>query len=232
MRAIPLRTPLVKKGDDIAQLLLDSAGEELAEGAVFAVCGKIISTAQGRVVACADDEMEALARREAEQVFGKGKSGLLMTQKYGAALPNAGVDTSNSPAGTAVLLPTDPWGEACQLRAKLQQRANINNLGVLVIDSCVMPLRRGLVGVALGWAGIQPLADERGNPDVFGNPLAHSQVAVADALASAAQILMGQGAQSVPAVLFLGAPVAFTNAPPNPQQLHIPAEEDLFFGVE
>jgi coenzyme F420-0:L-glutamate ligase / coenzyme F420-1:gamma-L-glutamate ligase len=218
--------PWVEPGADLAALLLASAaGSGVAlSGGVLLVCQKVVSKAEGRIVRLADvapsPEAQRMAEedgkdprhlevvlRETRRIVRRGHGVLICETHHGFVCANAGVDLSNAPGDdVAVLLPEDPDASARQLRDALLARG-AGPLAVLVTDTFGRPWREGLVDVALGCAGMAPLEDLRGSPDLRGRTLAVTTVATADALAAAAGLLMRKDA-GVPAVWARGvAPV-------------------------
>jgi coenzyme F420-0:L-glutamate ligase/coenzyme F420-1:gamma-L-glutamate ligase len=214
--------PAVEPGDDLAALLLDAArasGLELG-GGVLVVCQKVVSKAEGRVVALADvtpsaealriaaeDGKDArqveLVLRESRRIVRRGHGVLICETRHGFVCANAGVDLSNATGPDhAVLLPEDPDGSARALRDALMARG-IGPLGVVVSDTFGRPWREGLVDVALGCAGFAPIDDQRGGPDLAGRILEVTAAATADQLAAAAGLLMPKRS-GVPAVLVRG----------------------------
>jgi coenzyme F420-0:L-glutamate ligase/coenzyme F420-1:gamma-L-glutamate ligase len=223
LRLLPLGgLPLVQPGDDLAALLAAAAKRTglALSGGVLVVCQKVVSKAEGRVVALADvepsDEALAIAReedkdprhvelvlRESVRIVRRGHGVLICETRHGFVCANAGVDLSNAPdADTAVLLPVDPDASARRLRAALAA-GGAGPLAVIVSDTFGRPWREGLVDVALGCAGIAPIADLRGRPDLRGRELQVTATATADQLAAAAGLLMVKDA-AVPAVWIEG----------------------------
>jgi len=225
LRLVALRgIPAVRPGDDLSALIAAAAaagGVRLADG-VLVVCQKIVSKAEGRIVRLADVEPSDEARRigaqdgkdprhvelvlrETARVVRHERGVFIAETRHGFVCANAGVDLSNAPgAGVAVLLPEDPDASARRLRDALVA-AGHGPLGVVVSDTFGRPWREGLVDVALGCAGVAPLADWRGKKDWAGRPLEVTAMAQADQLAAAAGLLMGKDA-GVPAVWIEGAP--------------------------
>lgn len=219
LRAVALRgIPAVAVGDDLARLVSGAArrqGLSLA-GGVLVVCQKIVSKAEGRIVALADVDPSAEATRIAEEdgkdprhveivlreskrIVRRGPGVLICETRHGFVCANAGVDLSNAPGtDVAVLLPEDPDASAARLRASLQQ-AGCGPLAVIVSDTFGRPWREGLVDVAIGCAGIAPIEDLRGRPDLRGRILQVTAMATADQLATTAGILMTKDS-GVPAV--------------------------------
>jgi len=215
--------PNVQPGDDLPALIRTAAQHAsipLRSGALV-VAQKIISKAEGRIVALADvtpsPEAEILARedgrdprqlelvlRESARIVRRGHGVTISETKHGFVCANAGVDLSNAPApDTAVLLPLDPDASARALRDALLANPGAPPLAVIISDTFGRPWREGLVDVALGSAGIEPICDLRGKPDLSGRELQATNTATADQLAAAAGLLMRKDA-GTPAVWIEG----------------------------
>jgi coenzyme F420-0:L-glutamate ligase/coenzyme F420-1:gamma-L-glutamate ligase len=212
----------VQPGDDLAALLLAAAhaqGLRLAAG-VLVVCQKVVSKAEGRLVALASVEPSAEARRlaaedakdprhievvlrESRRIVRRGPHVLICETRHGFVCANAGVDLSNAPGeDVAVLLPEDPDASAARLRERLGA-SGAGPLAVIVSDTFGRPWREGLVDVAIGCAGIAPIEDLRGRPDLAGRILQVTAMATADQLAAAAGLLMAKDS-GIPAVWIEG----------------------------
>jgi coenzyme F420-0:L-glutamate ligase/coenzyme F420-1:gamma-L-glutamate ligase len=224
IRLVPLKgIPEVEPGQDLARLIEDAAqaaGVELA-GNILVVCQKIVSKAEGRLVALADvtpsTEAEQIALehdrdprqveivlRESKRIVRRGHGVLISETRHGFVCANAGVDLSNAPGeDIAVLLPEDPDASARRLHEALSSAAA--KTPVVVTDTFGRPWREGLVDVALGSAGMAPIRDDRGSLDRAGRELVVTRPATADQLAAAAGLLMWKGA-GVPAVVVEGYP--------------------------
>jgi coenzyme F420-0:L-glutamate ligase len=230
MEVLGLKLPLVKPGDDLAAIILDAAKQAggLRDGDVVVVSSKVVATAQGRVRDLAKVRPSTRARRiaaksgqapeflelvlnEASQVLNVNK-GVVLTIKDGLICANAGADMSNAPPGRAVLMPAEPDRAAEKLRRALSEKSG-TKVGVIIADSNVKPLRLGTIGQAIGVAGIEPVLDCRGQPDLYGKPLQITFRAIADQLATAAQVVMGEGNESIPVVVVRGAKVEFVEKP-------------------
>ncbi|MEO7386733.1 MAG: coenzyme F420-0:L-glutamate ligase [Gammaproteobacteria bacterium] len=244
--------PLVEPGADLAALVIEAlraASEVPGNGDVVAVAQKIVSKAEGRVVPLATVEPSTLARdiardadkdprvvelilRESRAVVRVARGVIITEHNTGVILANAGIDRSNL-AGSddaALLLPVDPDASAADLRSRLQAEFGVN-LGVIVTDSIGRPWRLGTVGTAIGCAGVLALNDLRGQPDLFGRPLQVSEVAVADSLAAAAVLVMGEAAEGMPLVLIRGADAGQKSDQHSDQTARNalrPPDEDLF----
>ena len=141
-------------------------------------------------------------------------------------MSSAGIDESNA-NGKIVLLPKNSFRSAEFVRKKLRAKFKIKNLGILITDSRLLPLRAGIVGVALGYAGFKGVRDYRETPDIFGRILKLSRTDIADGLATAAVLCMGEGKEQQPLALITGAPVEFTSKI-NKKELYINPREDVY----
>ena len=141
-------------------------------------------------------------------------------------MANAGIDESNAD-GKLILLPKDCFVSAKKLRKELQKHYKVKKLGVLLTDSRLFPLRAGIVGVAVGYTGFKGVSDERGKKDLFGRKLRMTKVDIADSLATAAVLAMGEGAERKPLTVIEGAPVEFTERI-NRKELIIDIKDDLY----
>ena len=218
----------VRPGDDLAAILAPALSPlEPAAGDVLVVTHKIVSKAEGAVAAVGDDEEEAYRRiveTEAAAVLRRRADLVIAKTRHGFVCANAGVDRSNASPGTVVLLPREPDRSAHRLRTGLRRRLGVD-LAVVITDTFGRAWRRGLVDVAIGISGIQPILDLRGTRDAGGRELQATEVAVADEIAAAADLVMGKAA-GIPAALMRGLQV-----PPGEGRavdLIRPAGEDLF----
>lgn len=224
LTAVP-HIPDIHPGDDLARLLLAALAQSdiaLQDGDVLAVAQKIVSKAEGRLVRLADVEPDAEAQRVADATgkdsrlvalilqessgISRMKPGVLVTHhRLGFTSANAGIDQSNVGSGndTVLLLPLDPDGSAAALRDRILAETGVA-VGVVITDSHGRPFRLGTVGVAIGVAGIPALWDRRGELDRYGYVLQHTDVGVADEIAAAAGLLMGQAAEGMPLVIVRG----------------------------
>lgn len=223
MQLIPLKTHRLEPGCDLPAVIrqaLRRARRRLSAGDVLIVASKAVAYAEKCLTGAAD--FETLVRREADAVYGKGP--MVLTQKNGILIANAGIDRSNVPEGQAVLWPKDPFASAQRLRAAFRVRP----LGIVISDSRVTPLRRGTTGVAIGWAGMKGVRDDRGAADLFGHVMQYSQDAIADNLASAAELLMGNTDAGIPLVIARDVPVVFTDRPASRSDYFIAPDDCLY----
>ena len=218
----------------------------LSDGHVMVICQKIISKAENRYVELAtvspserasvlavlcekDARLVELVLRESSAVLRCVKDVLIVRHRLGFVVANAGIDQSNIAASAqrALLLPQDPDCSAAAIRDALAQRLGVR-VGVIISDSFGRPWRLGVCGTAIGCAGLNPLIELRGKPDRFGRALRVTQVAVADEIAAAATLVMGEADEGRPIVLASGVPAEYFSDDGSARQLLRPAEQDLF----
>jgi coenzyme F420-0:L-glutamate ligase/coenzyme F420-1:gamma-L-glutamate ligase len=221
-----LGLPEVVSGDDLVALLaepLRSMG--VGDGDVLVVTQKIVSKAEGRVVALDGDDVTAWIARETVRVVARRGDLVIAETRHGFVCANAGVDASNVDAGRLSLLPEDPDASAERLRAGLAERLAVT-CGVVVSDTFGRPWRTGVVNVAIGCAGLPAVVDLRGERDDRGRTLESTVVALADEVAAAGGLVMGKAAR-VPAALVRGLAIG-VRPPGRARDLVRPPEEDLF----
>ena len=221
--------PLLPPHDDLWDAL-DPSLPALRDGDVVVVTSKVVAIHQGRCVPMADvTDKEDLVEAEAEAWIPRASSryGITLAIKGGTLIASAGIDASNSD-GHFVLWPTAPSEAAAEIGRRLKRRHGVTNLGVILTDSHCTPLRRGTTGISIGFYGFEALRDYRGEPDIFGRPLAVTLSNQADAMAAAAVGLMGEGAECVPAVVVRGWPNLVFSDTPRQDDFFIPPEEDIF----
>jgi coenzyme F420-0:L-glutamate ligase/coenzyme F420-1:gamma-L-glutamate ligase len=219
--------PEVVSGTDLAALIAGAA-PGLADGDIVVITSKIVSKAEGRVVT--GDRESAIDAETVRVVAQRGPARIVET-RHGLVLAAAGVDNSNTEPGTVALLPEDPDGSARRIRKGLHERLGVT-VAVLITDTMGRPWRMGQADAAIGAAGLQPLQDYRGQPDTFGIRLEVTLAAVADELASAADLVKGK-TSGIPVALVRGLAGLVTEADgPGARALIRPAAEDMFrFGA-
>ena len=215
--------PEITTGSDLARLIADAA-PALHEGDILVITSKIVSKAEGRVLAASREQ--AIEAETARVVARRGATTIAQT-RHGLVLAAAGVDESNTTPGTVVLLPEDPDESARRLRKGLQARTG-RRLGVIITDTMGRPWRAGQTDNAIGAAGVVPARDYRGQADTFGNILDVTVAAVADEIAGAADLVKGKSLR-VPVALVHGLASLVTEQDgPGAQALIRPADEDMF----
>src|SRR5499427_3213870 len=179
--------PEITAGADLAALIAEAA-PDLRDGDILVVTSKIVSKAEGRVVAVPREQ--AIEAETVRVVARRGPTTIAQT-RHGLVLAAAGVDESNTAPGTVVLLPEDPDESARRIRKALHSRSGVT-IGVLVTDTMGRPWRAGQTDNAIGAAGLLPILDHRGEADTFGNILEVTVAAVADEIAAAADLVKGK----------------------------------------
>ena len=232
MELVPLKSGRLESESDLLlafQSALESANESIKERDVIVIASKALAYSQGRLVEIKDTEFEDLIRQEADVVLDEGD--MVITMKNKILIPNAGIDNSNTPKGTVILWPNDPFGSARVLCEKLKGKFGLNEIGILISDSHCQPLRAGTTGIAIGWSGFYGVQDLRGQKDLFGKEMTYTQIAMADDLASAANVLMGETDASVPFVIVRDAPVKFTDEEFSEEDYYISPDECIYRGL-
>lgn len=223
----------VVAGDDLGVLFAQAAtaggGADLANGDCLVVTQKIVSKAEGRTVALdasnPEQHRRALIEAESERVLRRRDDLLITETRHGFVCANAGVDASNVPDGTVTLLPVDADHSAGRIRSTLERHVGLD-VAVVVTDTFGRPWRQGVCDVAIGVAGLAAVVDLRGTSDAGGRALEVTEVALADEVAAAADIVMGKS-RGVPAAVVRGLdPAWFTDG--SALELVRPPSEDLF----
>lgn len=231
--------PEIREGDELGALVV--AAMPLRPGDVVVVAQKVVSKAEGRVVELPHVEPSDRARelagpstdlRQLEVILGetrrvvRSRGGLIIAEtRHGFVCASAGVDHSNAARpDEVILLPLDSDASARRIRTAIRERAGVD-VAVIVTDSFGRPFRQGTTDVAIGVAGLAPLRDLRGTPDRAGRPLHSSQIAVADELAAAANLVRSTKADGLPVVIVRGVHLEGDGSAAD---LVMPAERDLF----
>jgi coenzyme F420-0:L-glutamate ligase/coenzyme F420-1:gamma-L-glutamate ligase len=248
VRLYGLRTPIVKTGDNLVEIVLESLHAQklkLEENDVLVFTSKAVSYAEGRLVKLSSirpsekakqlahqygltPEFAHLVLTEADKIY-CGVAKAVLALKNGVLAANAGVDNKNSPEGYVVLWPEDPGNSAKEIRDEMQRRTG-KRVAVMIIDSGLVPLRVGTTGLTLAVAGFKPIKDHRGDKDLYGKPITITRQAVADDLASAAHFLMGESTEKTPVVLIRGASLDFDNVIYGSRDMMMPPKECIFMG--
>lgn len=242
--------PLIQPGDDLAGLVLSALKQveiSLQDGDILVLAQKIVSKAENRLVNLAtiepspaaqeiaektgkDPRIAELLLQESNEILRARFGSVIVEHRLGFVCANAGIDQSNvgnaeSQDQFALLLPEDPEKSAAEIRAALEKFSG-KRLGVLIIDSHGRAWRQGTVGMAIGLSGLPALIDERGWTDLFGYTLKITVVGVADELAAAASLMMGQAAEGMPVVHVRGFPYPLRDG--SMRELLRPKEQDMF----
>lgn len=203
---------MVQSGDDLVTLLIDSlesAGETLRENDLVIVTSKVVSKSEGQVVAFdgTDEHKVAIVEGESRRVLRRRGTLRITETHHGFINANAGVDLSNADDGTAILLPKDPDRSARRIRSELTRRLGVD-VAVLITDTFGRVWRQGVTDVALGSAGLRPVLDLRGTHDATGRLLEATEVAIADEIAGAANLVLHKSA-ATPFALVRGLDPSF-----------------------
>ena len=245
------KLPLLKEGDDLAEIIVTRAreiGVGIKNRDLLVIGQKAVSKAEGRIVDIGDvtpsQRAAKIAKktgknpgfveivlRESSRVLRADKDAFIVRTKRGATCLNAGVDKSNVKGdSTYALLPQDPDASARRLRKRIRQLTG-KAVGVVICDTRSRPFRKGQVEESIGVAGLNPLIDYRGQKDLFGYTLRFKNIALADELASAAELVMGQGRERTPVAIIRGLTRIRFQDRASSKFLVVNAEEDLFRGT-
>ena len=220
----PIKTRVFQESDDLFTFITDYV-KKIPEKSVIVVTSKIVALAERRTAVVQNIKTkEKLIRAESE--FAIPTKYVWLTVKDGMVMASAGIDKSNA-NGKLILLPKDSFKTARFLRDKLRKHYGVRHLGVLITDSRTIPLRAGVTGVALGYAGFRGVKDYRGTPDIFGRKFKFSRTDVADSLATAAVFVMGEGNEQQPLAIIEKTPIEFCNKI-HRKELHIDIKEDMY----
>jgi len=244
--------PLIKSGDDIAKIIVETAKEnglKIEDGDIVVITQKIFSKAEQRIANLKDvtpskealEIAEATGKsprfielilRETRKIMKVSPEVLLVEDNRGLVCINAGVDKSNVKGNnTFALLPKNPDESAEECRQQIKKLTG-KNVAVIICDTFSRPFRRGQVNFAIGVAGLKPFKDYRGKKDLFGHILKVKNVAVVDEIAAAAELLMGQGKEATPVVIFKGLNSLLELCENSSiLELQISRDEDLFKGT-
>ncbi len=239
---------MVQVGDDLAELIvgaLERSDYELTDSDIVCVAQKIVSKAEGRLVALAtvtasaeavelaretdkDPRLVELILQESDELLRKKPGVLIMRHRLGLVSAHAGIDQSNidhEDGECALLLPLDPDHSARQLQAALEARTSAK-VAVIITDSANRPWRLGTTGIAIGAAGLTVLDDQRGGSDLYGRELKVTLINRADSIATAATLVMGETTERIPVAIVRGLPIADEGH--TARMINRPLEEDLF----
>lgn len=241
MQLLAIKTPLLKPGVNLFKLIKSLP---IKDKDLLVLSSKVLALSQRRIIDLKTIKPKVQAKRlakkyaispalsqmiikEADQIFG-GVAKAILTKKNGYLVANAGIDLSNSPKGKAILWPAKP--EAFAERVVKHFKSQKKMIGVIIADSTCQPLRRGTTAQAIAIAGFEGLIDERGQPDLFGKKMRLTFRNLADALATSAQVVMGERKDQKPFCLIRKTPVKFTQTPAKKltEALKIPAKQCLF----
>jgi coenzyme F420-0:L-glutamate ligase len=246
LTVLPLLAERMEGKFDVFEILLETLEKnntKLQDGDVLVISTKYISNSQGRIIELekiktSDESVEISKKfqlkpeiaeiviRESDKIFG-GIGGFVITSSDNIMAPNAGIDKSNVKKGRVVLYPTNPYLIAEQIRRKIFLKSSIH-VGIILVDSRLMPARIGTSGVAVACAGIEPVLDMRAKKDLDGNPLKVTFQAVVDNLATIANHKMGEGAESKPFAIVRNSDAKLTDRKINSSEMAISPDQCVY----
>lgn len=246
MTVIPVRTDRRLGAFDIHDAIkgsLERQGISLQDGDILVVSSKFAAVSQGRTVRldavrtggsgrrlASDYRMDKATAeiiwRESDDIHG-GMAGFVMAETDGILAPNAGIDRSNADGGGAILYPNNPYRLAEEIKRKIFFES-LAHVGVIISDSRLMPARVGTIGVAISCAGVEPVSDMRARKDLDGHPLKVTLGATADSIASAANHVMGEGAESVPIVVVRDSGARLTDRPVGAEVMTVSRDQCVY----
>ncbi len=225
-----LKTEIFHARQDLGKFLLENLkpfSNENLENSILVVTSKILSLAEARLRPDHENKLD-LIREEADQYLGEIGQACHLTIKHGLLMVGAGIDLSNSETQDYILLPQDPFASADKICREIKSTRKLKNFGILISDSRTLPLRKGVLGCGLAYAGFLAIKNLIGEKDLFARKLKMTQVNLLDALAGSAVMMMGEGAEQQPLALLRGAPVQFTDEKTE-NEIVIEATEDLYY---
>ena len=228
MKIETIKTRVFLENEDLISFIFKYV-KKLPEKSILVITSKIVALSEGRTrkidLSIPHNKMrEKIIKSESEYMLRTKYTWL--TIKDGMVMSSAGIDESNA-NGKIVLLPKNSFKVAHLIRKDLKRKYKIRDLGILITDSRLFPLRAGIVGAAIGYAGFKGIRDYRGTPDIFGRILKLSRTDVADSLATSAVLCMGEGKEQQPLALINNAPVVFTEKV-NKKELMMDPREDIY----
>lgn len=223
----PIATSVFKVGEELDSFLISHLRQISLEGKVLAITSKIVSLAERQVLAAAGISKQELIRQEADFYLGSGLHGVELTIKHGILVPSAGIDESNSENGDYILYPKDPYESAKKIWLRLREAFHLKSFGLIITDSHTLPLRRGVVGIALSHWGFQATRSLVDHPDIFKRPLKFTHVNVVDSLAVMAVFAMGEANEQKPLALIGDSGVVFTDSSSS-SEIKINSDDDLY----
>lgn len=224
MKIQPIKTRIFKENEDLLKFIL-SYVKNIPENSVLVVTSKIVALSEGRTALC-KNEKEKIKIIKQESSFALKTKLTWLTIKDNTVMASAGIDESNA-NGKIILLPKDSFNSSLLLREQLIQKFHLKNLGILITDSRTMPLRLGIIGMALGYAGFKGIRNYVGTKDIFGRVLKMSRTDIADSLATSAVLCMGEGKERQPLAIITEAPIVFTKKVDR-EELIINPKNDLY----
>jgi len=224
MKIKAIKTEIFEEGESLAKFIILNI-KKIPNKSILVITSKIVALSEERTVEIKNSHTrEKIIKKESQ--FSMKTKYTWLTIKDGIVLASAGVDESNA-NGKIILLPKDSFKVALILHNILVKHFKIKDLGIIISDSRLLPLRAGVVGIALGYYGFKGIRDYKGKKDLFGRVLRFSKTDVADSLATSAVFLMGEGNECQPLAIIEDVPVIFMNRL-NKKELYIDPKEDMY----
>lgn len=247
MEILPISSPLIKIGDDLFNIFCKSLkGARISENSIIVIASKAVSYTENRIIDLSkvqpskraislnlkrykaykkDPRFTELVIKEADKFW---PDEMFLTVKDGIFAPSAGIDTSNVKDGFAILWPKNPYKSAEEFLKKIKIKFGVKNCGVIISDSFIAPLRVGVIAISISYAGFEGVKNMRNKKDLFGKKLKTTSKNLADSLASAASLYIGEANEKIPFAIIKNAPVKFTNKKIRPKEIKISAKKCLY----
>lgn len=233
MKFIPIKTRAMRPPQDDIYPVLDKYLPRLRDGDILVITSKVLGIHQGRTIKIETDtyaERNRIIMREADWYIPPGKRKNMhwhLTIKDYTLIADAGLDRSNG-LGYYILWPKNTTKLLREIRVYLQRKFKIKKLGIMAIDSHLVPLRAGTMGISTGFFGFEPIRDYRGKPDIFGRKLKYTRQNIVDPLAAISCLLMGEGHEQTPLLLIRGAKfIKFTSRDTTKKLVYAP-QHDIY----
>ena len=227
MKFIPIKTRILQPPQDDLFLVFDESLSEVSEGDIVVVSSKVVSIHEGHCVPVSGNDKKALIAQEAQFSIPRTYWPSPLTVAHNAFIGTAGIDESNA-NGHYVLLPRDPFVSAHNIYSYITKRFGVKNIGVVITDSHSSPLRRGAMGVAIGWWGFAPTINHVGKPDLFGREFRIEVSNIADAIAAGAGLVMGETDECQPVVIATEVPGITFEDKNTKDELFVAPKDDTF----
>lgn len=227
MQLTPIKTRIMNPPKDDLFAVLNEYLVDVQEGDVILISSKIVAIDEGRCIKNEDIDKDALVRDEAVFLIERDYWGSPITVMHNAFIGTAGIDESNA-GGYLVFLPEDPFASAQRIHTYLKERFNVKNIGVIITDSHSQPMRYGASGVSVGFWGIAPVKDCKGEIDLFGREMKIETSNIIDGLAAGATVVMGEVAECQPVVVARDVPDLVFVEGNKKDELFVPFEDDTF----
>lgn len=238
--------PIIQPNDNIAEIIAENYGSKLKENDILVIAHTIVSRAENNEVKYEtvdpsplalefakssekDPRIVEVVLREARSILRRSPTLLITETKHGFICANSGVDRSNARPGYVLTLPKDPDNSARQIKEDLQKITKLKELVIIISDTFGRPFRIGTTNIAIGVSGIEPLLEYTSKKDLFGYELQHTIVAVADELACAAGLSMGQSNEGTPVIIIRGYTNYIKSSNPTAKSLNRKKEDSLFW---